>query len=303
MFKKWIHSFLLFSAFAAVTNVDAKDCSTQFFNGKAPVATTTHFNERTTSLCFEEYALMYSGVTKTPLWTAEFLTNNRIKEARKLKRQDSFHEEEQIPNADRSYLKDYKGSTKNVDIDHSIDRGHMSPNSDFSPYTAQFESFSLANIIPQNSDNNQNLHEGIESATRKLATQRERLYVITGPIFDTTANKLNGRVVIPTRIFKAIVDPSRHEAAAYLTYNKPGMDYQVVSIAELERIVGFDLFPDLPSSIKNSTMQLPEPTPYKQHSGKDRSEQYHSKHASNEQTSFSSTPLRNFGKSLQYLFK
>ena len=274
----------------------AKDCSAQFYDGKAPVVTNSPVAQRTTNLCFEEYAVLYSGETRTPLWSAEFLTNNRIKEARKLKRNDSFHEEDQIPASDRSTLADYKGSSY---YSHSLDRGHMSPNSDFSTYSAQFESFSLANIIPQDSNNNQHLWESIESATRKLVTQRERLYVITGPIFDNTNEKLHGRVTIPTRIFKAIVDPSRKEAAAYITNNQSGSEYSTVSIAELERTVGINLFPDLPSTVKNTKMNLPVPV---EREGGFRNGSHASYRHSNSVSS-NTTDVPHLLKSLRYALK
>ncbi len=235
----------------------AGECDAQFYNGGMPKATRSNVPGRLTFLCYNEYAIQYSGETKTPIWTAEFLTTNRVKEAAKLKRTDSFHEETSIPAADRAYLTDYRGSSK-----LSIDRGHMAPNKDFSTYESQYQAFSLANIIPQNSQNNQNLWEGIESAVRDLTRRHERLYVITGPIFDESTHKMNNRVTIPTRIFKAIYDPYTKSASAYVAWNKPGMEYEVVSIMELNHVVGIDLFPALPDTIKAKKVALPEPTPH-----------------------------------------
>ena len=295
MFKKSIFSLSLV-LLSATSTTFAKDCSAQFYDGKAPVVTAQPLAQRTTNLCFEEYAVLFSGVTRTPLWSAEFLTNSRIKEARKLKRQDSFHEEDQIPYSDRSTLADYKGSSYYV---HSLDRGHMSPNSDFSTYSAQFESFSLANIIPQDSNNNQHLWESIEAATRKLVTQRERLYVVTGPIFDNTNEKLHGRVTIPTRLFKAIVDPSRKEAAAYITDNKAGTEYSTISIADLEKTVGINLFPDLPTSVKNTKMNLPVPVP-REGGFKNGS---HAAYKQSGHTASNTTDMPHFLKSLMYALK
>ncbi|MBC3871784.1 DNA/RNA non-specific endonuclease [Undibacterium oligocarboniphilum] len=269
MFKNWMMKLLVLTVFLTPI-VYADDCSSQFYNGQAPQLS-AQLQSRTTFLCFEQYALTYSGVTRSPLWTAEYLTNNRVKEARRLKRQDSFHEEDRLPVSDRNTLKDFKGIGR-----LSIDRGHMSPNSDFSTYSAQFESFSLANIIAQDSNNNQILWEGIESATRTLATQHEKLFVVTGPIFDQRDHLLNGRIMIPTRIFKAIYDPNRKEAAAYIVQNAPGMDYEVVSIHDLERQIGINVFPGITESIKMKAARLPEPTPHNDKGGRS-----HSRHAAN----------------------
>ncbi|MDB5825645.1 MAG: endonuclease [Herminiimonas sp.] len=197
---------------------------------------------------------MHSGVSRTPIWSAEHLTADRVVTARGLKRQNTFHAEEQLPVSDRSELNDYKRS--------GFDRGHMSPSGDMPTETAQHESFSLANMIPQNPNNNQNLWEGIEEATRNLARTDGEVYVVSGPIFEgTSLERINGRVLVPTFVFKAIYDPSRNEAGAYLTPNAPGMEYQTLSIADLQRRSGIDVFPKLSTALKETKMTLPEPTP------------------------------------------
>lgn len=272
MRTRYLAAIILFiSTFQAAAS--ATDCSAQFADGRSPSVTSSAVAQRLTEICFQEYAVLYSGRTRTPLWSAELLTNNRIKEGKKLKRQDKFHEEEAVPYADRSFLKDYQGSGK-----FEIDRGHMSPNADFDNYQAQFESFSLANIVPQSSNNNQHLWVAIETITRTLATQRQRIFVITGPIFDENPKKLNDRVTIPTRLFKAIYDPIRKEAGAYITENQPGDAFQIVSIHELESQIGFNLFPSMPASIKSKAMPLPYPDASSVHFKNKRSSRYSSAH-------------------------
>ena len=118
-------------------------------------------------------------------------------------------------------------------------------------------------MIPQIPKNNQILWEGIEEATRMLAQADGEVYVVTGPIFEGSAlERLNGRVLVPTSVFKAIYDPVRKTAGAYVTPNASGMEYQTLSITDLEKRTGIDVFPKLSPEIKATKMSLPVPTPH-----------------------------------------
>jgi endonuclease G, mitochondrial len=230
-------------------------CKDHFADGDTPVLLNAKLANQTTALCFEGYAAMYSGISHTPLWSAEHLTAPHLEQARELKRHNAFHAEEQVPPGERAELRDYTHS--------GFDRGHMSPSGDMPTEKAQYESFSLANMIPQNANNNEILWEGVEESTRNLVRQRSELYTVTGPIFDgASIQRLNNRIFIPSAVFKAVYDPVRHEAAAYVTPNAPGMEYQTVTIAELEKRVNINLFPHMPASIKETKMSLPAPKPH-----------------------------------------
>ncbi len=83
---------------------------------------------------------------------------------------------------------------------------------------------------------------------------------MTGPVFEgEKIERINGRVLVPTHVFKAVLDPSKQEAAAWLAPNDDSGDYQVISIAVLERRIGFNVFPKLPEAAKQRAMELPEP--------------------------------------------
>ena len=66
-------------------------------------------------------------------------------------------------------------------------------------------------------------------------------------------------MLVPTHIFKAVYDPKRNQAAAYLVENADGDQWRSVSIAELQQITGIDPFPGLAPSVKDHAMALPEP--------------------------------------------
>jgi endonuclease G len=227
-------------------------CPEHFADGEAPEFINEKLAEKTMPLCFEAYAVIHSGISRTPLWSAEHLSRSRIESARTMKRRNTFHPEERLPADARAELRDYARS--------GFDRGHMSPSGDMPNETAQYESFSLANIIPQDANNNQHLWAGIEEKTRDLAERRGELYVITGPIFEgSSLQRLNGRVLVPTHVFKAVYDPKRRQAGAYIAPNAAGSEYQTVSIAELEKRINIDLFPQLPAETKQRKMDLPAP--------------------------------------------
>jgi endonuclease G len=248
---------------AAACTPKPQTCAFHFFEGTPPAVTSESLAKKTEELCFEAYAVMNSGVSRTPVWSAEHLTAKRIEAAKQLKRKNAFHAEEKLPPSERAELSDYARS--------GYDRGHMAPSGDMPSENAQYESFSLANMIPQNPNNNEILWEGVEEATRNLARRDGELYVVTGPIFEgSSLERLHGRVLVPTAVFKAIYDPARHQAAAYITPNAPGMEYQTVSIAELDERVHMDVFPKLAPEIKQAKMELPVPVPHGRRAGKNK---------------------------------
>ena len=124
----------------------ATQCREQFAAGVAPAITNIKLQSRTQEVYFESYAVLNSGISRTPLYSAEHLTRANVEAAKTLSRRDSFHPESSLPAQDRAELSDYSRS--------GYDRGHMSPNGDMSNRSAQAESFSLANMVPQVHANN-----------------------------------------------------------------------------------------------------------------------------------------------------
>ena len=249
--KKLLTTFLLLALSAAAT-AQTTACLEHFANKAAPELTRPALQKKTTGLCFEAFALMHSGVSRTPLWVAEKLTRESLIRARSVQREDNFHAEETLPPEDRAELLDYARS--------GFDRGHMAPAADMPTQTAQHESFSLANIVPQQRQNNQILWAAIESATRHMTNLRSELYVMTGPIFDgEKIERLNGRVFIPTHIYKAVYDPAKKEGAAWISPNTADNTYEVVAIAALEKRLRINLFPGVPAEVKDKITELPEP--------------------------------------------
>jgi endonuclease G len=189
-------------------------------------------------------------MTRTPLYVAEHLTRASVEDARALSTRDNrFHSEYQLPQAERSELADYRGS--------GFDRGHMAPSGDMGDGLDDFESFSLANIVPQNGRLNRNGWANLESYVRDLTSKLGNTYVVTGPAFaGSSLKRLNGRVLVPSHIWKAIYVPGQG-AGAWIVSNDLDEKWEVVSIAMLTARIGIDPFPKLDTAAKAKVPAFP----------------------------------------------
>lgn len=230
-------------------------CSHHFYAGRVPEFVGSKgkkLNAKTHELCFDGFGVLYSGISRTPIYSAEHLTKARIQEAKALTREDSFHEESRLPHAMRATLADYKQS--------GYDRGHLAPNGDMASKSQQFDSFSLANIAPQNGTHNRTLWRHIETTTRYLSYKHGETYVITGVLFQgKNINAIGSGVLVPSHFFKAIYVPSLHKAGVYMSPNSENGGYEVLSLAKFADQSGISLMPSLPPEVQNTAFELPRP--------------------------------------------
>lgn len=227
-------------------------CLDQFYREVPPYLVRESLSKHSFPLCFNGFNVMYSGVSKTPLWVAEALTPARL--SQKIPREDSFHEETRVPAEYRALLSDYKST--------GYDRGHMAPNADMPNKAAQFDSFSLANMVPQAPKNNQQVWRELEEATRALVTkQKQDVYVVTGPVYSAKKLKTIGNgVIVPTATYKAIYLPKKGVAGVYYADNalrNTAPTVKVMSICALEELTGINIFPELTEDQKRNTYRLP----------------------------------------------
>lgn len=234
----------------AAPAVQAQTCAQHFVSGQAPQFTNAKLAAATKPLCFNVFSVMHSGITRTPLWSAEHLQAQNIEAAQDLSRENSFHAETELAPGQRAELADYARS--------GYDRGHMAPNGDMPDRDSQRDSFSLANIVPQDGENNRHLWAGIEGAVRKMAKREGDLYVVTGPAFLGTDLKKVGNVLVPTHLYKLVYSPRQRAGAAWFVENRADAQPNVVPIPELERIVGIDLLPALSAADKERVLTLPK---------------------------------------------
>ena len=192
------------------------------------------------------YITSYDKTNKIPKWVAWHLTSDHTSGDQR--RLSNFIVDDEVP-FPRAELVDYKGS--------GYDRGHMCPAGDnkwgFEPMK---ESFYLTNICPQ--DNNLNCGDWneLEIACRNWANKYRDIYIVAGPILYKGKHKTIGpnKVTVPEAFFKVVLCMNGTPKAIGFIYknqpcNNPQSSY-VNSIDQVERITGFDFFPNLPDEIE-----------------------------------------------------
>jgi endonuclease G len=92
-----------------------KDCR-QFFPGELPRVPDLQAR-KPRDLCFDAFAILYSGRSKTPVFGVERLTAAQLADASDEVRTNKFFADARLPSVDRATLEDFKGS--------GYDRGHM----------------------------------------------------------------------------------------------------------------------------------------------------------------------------------
>lgn len=242
--------FTVLIGISAAQADDLSQCSQSFYGGVYPEFTNPKLSNNTQALCMDGFAVMYSGVSRTPLWSAEYLDRKRLQQAKQIDREDSFHEESRLPKSMRAKLSDYSGS--------GYDRGHLAPNGNMANRSQQYDSFSLANIAPQSPRNNRYIWRNIESATRYLTQQYGEVYTITGVAFtDKKTKQLANRVLVPSHFFKAVYIPASNQAGVYYAPNDESERIEVISLDQLTAKIGIDVLPVLDAQTKSRAFDLP----------------------------------------------
>lgn len=211
-------------------------CGQFFVNGTPPSLPEA---PRRRELCYEEFAVLHDGNSRTPVYVAQRL-NKRIIEEADERRADRFFADARLPASERAELEDYKRS--------GYSRGHMAPAGDMTTPTAMAQSFSLANMVPQNIQHNGGAWAKIEQDTRRYVLRAKGdVYVITGPVF-TKSSPVIGRngVRVPAHLYKLIYDSSTQRAWAHWHANREGETAgPPISYRELVKRTGIDFFPRL----------------------------------------------------------
>lgn len=211
-----------------------RDCPQLFAAGKAPVVQKAPMLRE---LCYDAFAILHSGINKTPVFVAQRLNRAIVADADE-KRTNRFFADARLPMAERAELSDYKGS--------NYTKGHMAPAADMHTPTAMAQSFSLANIVPQVGAHNSGAWAKVERDTRHYAGRAKGdVFIITGPVFEHHLKPMGaGQVRVPTHIFKLVYDESTGKAWAHWQQNAGGVRAgPPITYEELSRRIGMELLP------------------------------------------------------------
>ena len=244
--------FVLALALGAATRTHATEdfpaCPQFFANGTPPIVE-KHPMQR--ALCYDAFAILHSGESKTPVFVAQRLNRSSIADADE-KRTNRYFQDARLRSAERATLDDYKGS--------GFDRGHMAPAGDMPTAQAMAQSFSLANMVPQAPGHNRGVWaKSVEAATRKYAARATGdVYVITGPVYvPSIADSPSigrGQVRVPKYLFKLVYDEQKGKTWAYWQENSDSvMGLPQISYEELVKLTGISFLP----SIKNAAIKPP----------------------------------------------
>lgn len=236
--------FTIFFALLFSINSDAQDINLS--NIEIPTITDKRSDRVITH---KGYTVSYNYDWKIPNWVAYELTYIEVQG--ETPRYDKFKPDPMVPKNVSAVTDDYKYS--------GWDRGHMAPAADMKwDEQVMRESFYLSNICPQNPNLNRGVWKDLEEQVRDLAMQKEKIFVVCGPIVNDDSNTIGeNNVVVPQAFYKVLLQEDNGEihTIGFIYENKSGrmpMSTYARTIDEVEEISGIDFFPNLPDSIEDA---------------------------------------------------
>lgn len=209
-------------------------CRQFFAAGRSPLVT---LRPSYRALCYDAFAVLHNGETKTPVFVAERLNRALVADADE-KRTNRFFPDARLPSSERATLDDYKGS--------GYARGHLAPAGDMPTAQAMAQSFSLANMVPQVPQHNSGPWARVEKDVRQYASRAQGdVYILTGPVFAPDSPRIGpNQVRVPKVLFKLVYDARTQTAWAYWHENREGpQSAQPITYEELARRTGLNLLP------------------------------------------------------------
>lgn len=166
------------------------------------------------ALCSDAFAVLYSGLTKTPMVVVERLNSQRLQQAAGLARTDQFYADTRVSRTQRAELADYQGS--------GYDRGHLAAAANQPTPQAMAQSFALSNMVPQDPTHNRKLWAKLEADVRKYAQRAAgNVFVFSGTLHGNSPKTMgSNQVWVPDQLFKLVYDEAGQRAWAYVLPNQ-----------------------------------------------------------------------------------
>lgn len=200
--------------------------------------------QNTQYICHVNYAIHYRNDTKTAEYVVEHL--DKVDLTGPAKRKDDFRPDDLIPAENSATLEDYSGEP--------YDRGHLVPAGDNRENELTMsESFFLSNMVPQVPNNNRGIWRILETKVRDWALENRDLYVVSGTVYEEGYKTIgDGKVGVPTYLWKVVYDKATDSTIAYLMPNTelPVKDLPkyLTTVDHVEEVTGINLFPKLDES-------------------------------------------------------
>lgn len=229
------------------------------------------------------YTMYYDKSTYTAYWVAYPLAKGHMGNGRsdKWQRNPGLAESEQINVWSSSYGVNL-GATTSDGYDNSKEfyaRGHQIPNADRNGSDELVvQTYYATNSTPQIQNKfNGGIWQQLESGVRNIAATTDTVYVVTGAILQTAGNHEaitwitpksdSKRCPVPNYYYKALLkvrrDASNKVTSAmtigfwmeHREYSNDSYTNYATSVAEIERLTGFDFFANLPADIQAAAEQ------------------------------------------------
>lgn len=200
-------------------------------------------------IIYQGFVVSYDSEHLIPQWVAYELTSDEVDGT--VSRSGSFGMD-----------LNYKGrQATREDYSYSgWDKGHMAPAADMKwSQEAMWESFYLTNVCPQNHEFNGGDWLALEKKVREVAKRYGHVYVICGPIIGNNKCGSIGanNVTVPDKFFKAFLVEAADgfHSIAFVMDNSGehhALSDYILTVNELEKLTGIDLFVNLPDDIEDS---------------------------------------------------
>jgi endonuclease G, mitochondrial len=214
-------------------------CTSSVYADQAPFFYGARIMTESYMLCGQNLMLLYSGITKTPLWVSQYFSAQPQKQQMiaDVPQLSAHHQvqlkAEQIPN-DR--------------YDHILS------------LTTANQQLSAMIKVPFQSQQQLQQWQAIDQTLHEFSQHyHQNMYVITGTDYGAEhLQRIANQIWVPQGFYKAVYIPDTGVIGAYYLSNQtPNSQVEYISICALEEKLNMQLFPQLSSEQKRDVYQLP----------------------------------------------